>query len=288
MPSLKHIRTRIASVKNNEQITKAMKMVAAARLRKAQEAILAKRPYAFRLRDVIAQLSARADFSAHPLLAHREPKRVELILMTSDRGLCGAFNANINRTAERYIAANELGHASITMSIIGRKGNEYFKRRDVEIKHYFKDVLGNVGLTKSGEIAEYAISRFIEGELDATYVVYNEFKSAISQEVVVEQLLPVVTADLDETDSDGDFIYEPSRKEIMDAVLPRHVTVQIFRMLLESVASEMGARMSAMDAATKNAGDLIDRLTLEYNRARQAIITTELMEIIGGAEALKG
>ncbi len=288
MPSLKHIRKRIGSVRNTQQITKAMKMVAAARLRKAQEAIVAMRPYSYRLRDIIGELAARADFSDHPLLAQRAPKNVELIILTSDRGLCGGFNANINRTTERYVKANERGHESIALDIVGRKGYEYFQRRDIPIKTYFKDVLGDVGLEKASEIAEHAIARFVDGNLDATYVVYNEFKSAIRQEVIVEQLLPVVPAEARGAEDRAEFIYEPSKDDIMQAVLPRHLTVQIYRMLLESVASEMGARMSAMDSATKNAGELIERLTLQYNRARQAGITTELMEIIGGAEALKG
>ena len=288
MPNLKDIRKRIGSVKNTQQITKAMKMVAAARLRKAQTSIVSMRPYAYRMRDVIGELAARADFSDHPLLEQRKPKKVELLIFTSDRGLCGGFNANVNRTAQRYIEANEKGHESIELDVIGRKGNEFFKRREPNINHYFSEVLTNVSLTTAGEIAEHLITRFQDNELDATYAVYNEFKSAISQEVVVEQLLPVIPATPDNEDALSEFIYEPTKKDVMDAVLPRHVTVQVYRMILESVASEMGARMSAMDAATKNAGELIDRLTLQYNRARQQAITTELMEIIGGAEALKG
>lgn len=286
MSKLKAIRKRIGSVRNTAKITKAMKMVAAARLRKAQTAIETLRPYAFRTRDIISQLAARADFSDHPLLAQREPKKVELLILTSDRGLCGAFNSSVNRTAERYIRVNELGHESIELDIVGRRGLEYFKRRDVTVNSYFKDILLNVNQTTATEIAEQAIRRFTEEGLDAIYVVYNEFKSAISQRVVVEQLLPIVPAPVDESVFMPDFIYEPSKLEIMDAVLPGHVSTQILRMLLESVASEMGARMSAMDSATKNAGQLISRLTLQYNRARQAAITKELIEIISGMEAL--
>jgi F-type H+-transporting ATPase subunit gamma len=286
MSKLKAIRKRIGSVRNTAKITKAMKMVAAARLRKAQVAIETLRPYAFRTRDIIAQLAARADFSDHPLLARREPKKVELLILTSDRGLCGAFNSNVNRTTERYIRVNELGHESISLDIVGRRGLEYFKRRDVTVNAYFKDILLNVNQTTATQIAEEAIQRFTEEGLDALYVVYNEFKSAISQRVVVEQLLPVVPAPVEEGAFMPDFIYEPNKLEIMDAVLPGHVSTQIFRMLLESVASEMGARMSAMDSATKNAGQLISRLTLQYNRARQAAITKELIEIISGMEAL--
>ncbi|MEZ4266119.1 MAG: ATP synthase F1 subunit gamma [Myxococcota bacterium] len=287
MPSLKDIRKRIGSVKNTQQITKAMKMVAAARLRKAQEAIETARPYSYRLRDVIGQLAARADFSDHPLLEQREPKRVHLLVMTSDRGLCGGFNATVNRATERYIRENPRGHEQITLDIVGRKGNEYFKRRPTPIGSYFRDIQKGVSLESASDIAEKAIVAFVEGEVDALYVVYNEFKSAISQEVIIEQLLPVVPTTPPDGGELAEFIYEPSKEQVMDAVIPRHITVQIYRQLLESVASEMGARMSAMDSATKNAGELIDRLTLQYNRARQANITKELMEIIGGAEAIK-
>jgi F-type H+-transporting ATPase subunit gamma len=286
MPSLKDIRKRIGSVKNTQQITKAMKMVAAARLRKAQDAIETARPYSYRLRDVIGQLAARSDFSDHPLLEQREPKRVRLLVMTSDRGLCGGFNANINRATERYLRENPRGHEEVTLDIVGRKGHEYFKRRETPISSYFREILTQVSLESASDIAEKAIVSFVEGELDALYVVYNEFKSAISQEVRIEQLLPVTPAESAEQGELAEFIYEPSKEQVMDAVLPRHITVQIYRQLLESVASEMGARMSAMDSATKNAGELIDRLTLQYNRARQANITKELMEIIGGAEAI--
>lgn len=287
MPSLKDIRKRIGSVKNTQQITKAMKMVAAARLRKAQEAIETARPYSYRLRDVIGQLAARADFSDHPLLEQREPKRVHLLVMTSDRGLCGGFNATVNRAAERYIRDNPRRHEQVTLDIVGRKGHEYFKRRETPIGSYFRDIQKGVSLESASDIAEKAIVAFVEGELDALYVVYNEFKSAISQEVIIEQLLPVLPAAPADGGELAEFIYEPSKEQVMDAVIPRHITVQIYRQLLESVASEMGARMSAMDSATKNAGELIDRLTLQYNRARQANITRELMEIIGGAEAIK-
>jgi F-type H+-transporting ATPase subunit gamma len=283
---LKLIRKRISSVKNTAKITKAMKMVAAARLRKAQAAIETLRPYAFRTRDIIAQLAARADFTDHPLLEQRTPKKVELLILTSDRGLCGAFNSNINRSAERYIRLNAQGHETIELDIVGRKGVEYFKRRDVSVNTVFKDILVDPNQEKASEIAEHAIRRFTEEGLDALYVVYNEFKSAMTQKVVVEQLLPVVPAPLDEGTYLPEFIYEPGKREILDAVIPGHVTVQILRMLLESVASEMGARMSAMDSATKNAGELISKLTLQYNRARQAAITRELIEIISGMEAL--
>lgn len=286
MANLKAIRNRIGTVKNTQQITKAMKMVAAARLRKAQIAIEVLRPYAYRTRDMIAQLAARAEFSDHPLLEQRPPQKVELLILTSDRGLCGGFNGSINRAAEAYVHDNAKGHEQISLDIIGRKGFEYFKRRAIPIEKQFKDVLTNVNQETASEIADHAVARFLESDLDALYVVYNEFKSALTQTVRVEQLLPIVPAPVDEGAYLPDYIYEPSRREILDAVIPGHLTVQIYRILLESVASEMGARMSAMDSATKNAGELIDRLTLQYNRARQAAITTELIEIISGAEAL--
>ena len=287
MSKLKLIRKRIGTVRSTQKITKAMKMVAASRLRKAQSAIETLRPYAYRTRDIISQLAARADFHDHPLLAQREPKKVELLILTSDRGLCGGFNSNINRFADRYIRANERGHESIGLDIVGRKGLEYFKRRDVQINTVFKDILIDPSQGKASEIAEQAIRSFNEGGLDALYVVYNEFKSAMTQKVVIEQLLPIVPAPLDEVSAGlTDFIYEPGKREILDSVIPGHVTVQVLRMLLESVASEMGARMSAMDSATKNAGELIGKLTLQYNRARQAAITKELIEIISGMKAL--
>ncbi len=286
MSKLKLIRKRITTVRSTQKITKAMKMVAASRLRKAQTSIETLRPYAYRTRDIISQLAARSDFQDHPLLAQREPKKVELLILTSDRGLCGGFNSNINRTADRYIKANERGHDSIGLDIVGRKGLEYFKRRDVTINTVFKDILIDPNQSKASEIAEHAIRSFKEDGLDALYVVYNEFKSAMTQKVTIEQLLPIVPAPIEEGRTLPEFIYEPGKREILDSVIPGHVTVQILRMLLESVASEMGARMSAMDSATKNAGELIAKLTLQYNRARQAAITKELIEIISGMEAL--
>ena len=286
MSKLKLIRKRITTVRSTQKITKAMKMVAASRLRKAQTSIETLRPYAYRTRDIISQLAARSDFQDHPLLAQREPKKVELLILTSDRGLCGGFNSNINRTADRYIKANALGHESIELDIVGRKGVEYFKRRDVTINTVFKDILIDPNQSKASEIAEHAIRSFKEDGLDALYVVYNEFKSAMTQKVTIEQLLPIVPAPIEEGRTLPEFIYEPGKREILDSVIPGHVTVQILRMLLESVASEMGARMSAMDSATKNAGELIAKLTLQYNRARQAAITKELIEIISGMEAL--
>lgn len=289
MANLKEIRTRIKSVKNTRQITKAMKMIAASRLRKAQQAIEAKRPYAQRLSDVITSLATRAEQEDHPLLAVREPKKVLLLVLTSDRGMCGGFNVNISRATEAYIRNNGSVHDEIKLSIIGKKGQDYFGRRpQYEIDKMYQGIFENIGFDKANEIGDDIVSAFQSEGLDAVYLVYNEFKSAIAQEVVVEKVLPVDTPEQDDDTPDLDFEYEPDKRAVLDEVLPLYVNMQVYRAILESIASEMGARMTAMDAATRNAGELIDKLTLKYNRARQAAITTELMEIIGGAEALKG
>jgi F-type H+-transporting ATPase subunit gamma len=293
MPSLKAIRKRIASVKNTRKITSAMKLVAAARLRRAQDAIFAARPYAGRMSEVIADLAARAG-DAHPLLAPREEvKKAALIILNSDRGLCGGFNSNLNRRTERFLIDNQ-GEGpgkfrETSLYVVGKKGREYFRRRGASIaRDWTAPAAGPTALALAREIAPEAIERFLARDVDAVYLVYNEFKSAISQRATVEQLLPVKPAALDETYGRNDFKYEPSRDELLSHIVPLYVEVQIYRALLESVAGFFGAQMSSMDSATRNATDMIGRLTLEFNRARQAAITKELMEIVGGAEALKG
>lgn len=292
MANLKEIRQRIRSVKSTQQITKAMKMIAAARLRKAQEAIVAKRPYAHRIRDIIASLATRTDANDHPLLAKRTPKKVLLLILTSDRGMCGGFNVNTARATVKYITQNEETHESIELAIIGKKGLEYFRRRpQYAISKEYRGILENIDYEKAKTVGDEVIASYTDEGLDAVLMVYNEFKSAMTQQVIVEQLLPVVPEETLEDDVAAtmlDFEYEPSKADVLDEVLPLHVNTQIYRAILESIASEMGARMTAMDAATRNAQELISKLTLKYNRARQAAITTELMEIIGGAEALKG
>jgi F-type H+-transporting ATPase subunit gamma len=291
MPSLKDIRRRISSVKNNRKITKAMKMVAASRLRKAQNAILELRPYAIDTHEVLSSVARRAgDADVHPLLAHRVAKEVMLVVITSDRGLCGGFNANINRAADQYLKSPEHEHEHITLATIGRKGRDYFRRRNREIRHEFTKVYEGLDYQKAAEIARVIIASYTKenSDLDAVYLVYNEFKSAMTQKVTVEQLLPIVPLPVPEDDGGVDFIYEPTKKQLLDRLLPMYVEVELYRALLESQASEHGARMTAMEAASSNANELIARLTLDYNRARQAAITRELMEIIGGAEALKG
>lgn len=289
MATLKDIRKRIRAVKSTRQITRAMKMVAAARLRRAQESIEAMRPYAYRLRETIWEVSRSGDTDAHPLLANRPPKRVMLLVLTSDRGLCGGFNSQINRETEKYILEHTNDHEDIGLTVVGRKGRDYFKRRPYRIEKIHTEVLGSVSIAKADEIGQEIIAAYQDEGLDAVFMVYNEFKNAVSQKVQVERLLPVVPEETEDTSEQGvEFLYEPGKPEVLNAVLPLYVNIQIYRAMLESVASEMGARMTAMDSATKNAGELIRKLTLTYNRVRQAAITKELMEIVAGAESLKG
>lgn len=287
MANLKAIRKRIGSVKNTQKITRAMKMVAAARLRRAQQNITELRPYARKTLEVLSSVAARAgEENVHPLLEKRDPKNVLLVVLTSDRGLAGAFNTNINKTAFRLWKELEAEGKSVSFAIIGRKAREYFSRRGATIAQTFTNVFEKLTSAKAGGIGRSLVHEYEKGELDAVYLVYSEFKSAITQKPHVEQLLPIVPKALEE--GAIDFIYEPSKEALLDRLLPMYVEVEIFRALLESVASEHGARMTAMDNATRNASELVSKLTLDYNRARQAAITTELMEIIGGAEALKG
>ncbi|MSP17439.1 MAG: ATP synthase F1 subunit gamma [Myxococcales bacterium] len=288
MPSLKAIRSRIASVKNTQKITRAMKLVAAARLRRAQEQVIAARPYARALGEVIAEVAARAGDDAHPLLVTRTERKVELIVMTSDRGLAGAFNSSVNRAAERFTYERGADLEHIGLAVIGRKGRDYLRRRKVNIVRELAGVTSPTALARAQEVAAQVIADYAAGRTDAVYLVYNEFKSAMTQKVQVERLLPVLPAELAGPARTGDLAYEPTRAEVLDALLPLHVRVQLYRALLESIASEFGARMSAMDSATNNAREMISKLSLDYNRARQATITKELLEIIGGAEALKG
>lgn len=299
MASLRDIRKRIRSVKNTRQITKAMKMVSAAKLRKAQDAILAARPYAQTLEQIISELAVRsADQElAHPLLATRPVRRVELLLLTSDRGLAGGFNSNVIRRANRFLY--EHTDLQVRVSTVGRKGNDYFRNRGQSIRKDFAGLYATLNYRAAANVAEELAAAFLNDEVDAVYVVYNEFVSAITQNVVVSQLLPLqpaaskdaAPAPTPETVADApalvDFKYEPSRQAVLDRLVPQAVNIKLYRALLESVASEQGARMSAMENATNNATDMISSYTLLYNRTRQAVITKELMEIVSGAEALK-
>jgi F-type H+-transporting ATPase subunit gamma len=282
LANTRDLRRRIRSVKNTEQLTRAMKMVAAARLRRAQEQILAARPYAHRMREVLARLAASTDADAHPLLAERGDERVEVLIVTSDRGLCGSFNSNIIKRAEAFLKKD--GRQQTPLHIVGRRAAEYFKRRPVNIQASYSDVFRNFGFEQARQIGQDMIQRFMTGDLDAVYMCYNEFKSAIAQDVVVQKLLPLERIEAE--GSHHEYIYEPPPEQLLDALLHRHVNVQLWAALLESNAAENGARMSAMDAATKNAGELIDKLTLQMNRIRQAAITREIIEVVSGADAL--
>ncbi|MCP3059091.1 ATP synthase F1 subunit gamma [Myxococcus sp. K38C18041901] len=293
MASLRDIRKRIRSVKNTRQITKAMKMVSAAKLRKAQDAILAARPYASMLDQIISDLAARSGDNdlSHPLLASRPVKRVELLTLTSDRGLAGGFNSNVTRRANRFLYENS-GLERIQVSTVGRKGNDFFRNRNQTIRKDFGGLYQRLNYRAAADVAEELVASFLNGEVDAVHIVYNEFISAINQKVVVTQLLPLQTLGAGAAPSEGaaamvDFKYEPDRQAVLDRLVPQAVNIKLYRALLESVASEHGARMSAMENATSNASDMISSLTLTYNRTRQAVITKELMEIVSGAEALK-
>ncbi len=287
MSSLKTIRTRIRSVKSTQQITRAMKMVAAAKLRRAQEAILSARPYVHRMQDVLRDLSNRVDLSAHPLLQRRAPRRVEVVVFTSDRGLCGGFNSNVTRRVQRFLIENE-GKVEVSLRTVGRKGHDFFRRRNVPIRTDHAGVLQKLSYANAETIAAQVSALFLSGEVDAVYLAYNEFLSPVSQRVTLEELLPIEEpAEQQDDAAPVAHLWEPGQEEVLAALLPRYVASQVWHAMLESVASEQGARMSAMDNATKNASEMIARLTLLYNRTRQAGITKELMEIVSGAEALK-
>jgi len=278
------IKRRIRSIRNTMQVTKAMKMVSAAKLRRAQDRILAARPYANSMLEVLRSLAARADASAHPLLRERGDERVELVVMTGDKGLCGSFNTNIHKTATGFL--ERYGDRELTVHVVGKKGRDYFRRRKYSVHREWVDVFRDVSYRLAAEIARDLMGRYVAEELDAIYVAYNEFKSTIQQAPVVERLLPIERAELEAGQVAEDYIYEPDAKALFERLLPRHVEVQVFRALLESAAAEHAARMTAMDSATNNAADLIESLTLHMNRVRQASITTEIIEVVSGAEAL--
>ncbi len=301
MASLKSIRKRIVSVKATQKITRAMKMVAGARLNRAQQRIVAMRPYAVKTGDVLASVAASMTAAAaehdasndlHPLLVRRPEKKVLLVVLSGDRGLCGGFNTNINKAAEREWKEKRDAGVDVQFLTLGRKGREYLQRRKANIAHDVVKVYDGLDLEKARGIAGWIVPRFEKGDYDGIYLIYNEFKSAMTQKVVVEPLLPLKEVDgaadaKRDGSSPSEFLYEPNQQALLERLVPMYVEISIFRALLESHASFLGAQMTAMDAATRNAKDMIGRLTLVYNRARQAAITKELMEIIGGAEALK-
>jgi len=301
MANLKAIRKRISSVKGTQKITRAMKMVAGARLNRAQQRILALRPFAVKSGEMLAEVVKALHESGsmdevHPLLVRRPEKRALILVVTSDRGQCGAFNSNIVRAAERLWREKEAAGVEVQIATIGRKGQDYFTRRKAPLFHTFTTVWERVDLAQSRSVARVILAPFLEEQVDSITLVYNEFKSAMSQRVVAESLLPLKGAErtdaaADEPNADWErhheFLFEADQALTLERMVPLYIEATILRALLESTAAELGARMTAMDAATKNASEMIGKLTLVYNRARQAAITTELMEIIGGAEALR-
>lgn len=296
MSSLRAIRSRIRSVTGTQKITKAMKLVAAAKLRRAQDAALRARPYAELLDDMLARLAPTVEEAAHPLLQHRPVKRVEVVVLTSDRGLAGGFNANIVRRLQRFLVDHSETYERIGVSTIGRRGRDFARKRGIEIRKDYTGFLGQLQYAHARSVADDLVELFLEEDLDAVFLLYNRFQSALVQVPTLVQLLPITPTESEpEKQADPttpvpepvEFIYEPGRREVLEALLPKHLGMQLWRAMLESEASEYGARMTAMDSATNNATDMIGRLTLAYNRARQAAITKELTEIVSGAEALK-
>ena len=295
MPNLLDIRRRIKSVKNTQQITKAMKMVSAAKLRRAQDRVVTARPFANKMAEVLGELAQRTDEDFHhPLLDYRGDQRYLLVLITADKGLCGAFNTNLTKAAQAFMREN--ADKQIEIMAIGRKGRDFFRNRRATISSEYIGLTGKgrVEFSEALEVARALIKQYTEDTgIDKVYIIYNEFKSVLSQRVVLEQLLPVVRAKQDEPEAKSqqpvtliDYIYEQPPAEMFGQLLPRLVETQIFRALLESIASEQGARMTAMDSASKNASELIESLTLNMNRIRQAAITNEIIEVVSGAAAL--
>jgi F-type H+-transporting ATPase subunit gamma len=287
MVGLKALRRRITSITSTQQITRAMKMVAAARLRRAQERIIEARPYADKMREVLQSLSLRTAPEAHPLLIRREMKRVELLAITTDRGLCGSFNQNVLRRVERFIQENRSSYAEISLTLVGRKGLDYFRRRHASIVRDYVGQFRAIDYQVAATIGKDVVEDYTNEAVDGVVLVYNEFHSPLVQRVVIKDLLPIEPLEVESDYYPVEYIYEPSAEAILAELLPRYVEVQVYRALLESVAGEHGARMTAMDAATENAQEMIEKLTLMYNKARQGAITTEMLEIVGGAEALR-
>ena len=313
MPSLLDLRRRIRAVKSTQQITKAMKMISASKLRRAQDRVVGARPFALQMQRVLNSLASRVDPSSHPLLAERDPgapgsanggadQKVLLIVVTADKGLCGGFNTNIIKAASGFI--NNAG-APVCLGLVGRKGRDFFKRRGFEIRVEEIGIFQRVKYADAKRIAEAAIEEFTSGRVSKVFIVYNEFKSVMQQRVVTEQLLPIPKCkwgltparlkDVVQTfrsarrrprSGDIDYIYEPGPAQILGELLPKHIEIQVYRALLESAAAEHAARMTAMDAATKNSGEIIDTLTLYMNKVRQAAITREIIEVVSGAQAL--
>lgn len=289
MANVRDYRTRIRSVKSTQQITRAMKLVSASKLRRAQDRILAARPYARKMLEVLSSLATRAHPEKHPLLSRRPEETVLVVVITADKGLCGSFNTNILNRARAFLDERRRGPAApVQVDVIGKKARDWFRRRDYAVRRIVVDIFRNVTFEEARNIAGPLIDLFSRGELDAVYLVYNEFKSVMQQRVVVEPLLPIPQGAFAAAAAPPeDYVYEPDQESLFAALLPKHVMIQVQRALLESAAAEHGARMTAMENATRNAGEMIDSLTLQMNKIRQAAITKEILEVVSGAEALK-
>jgi len=287
MANLKAIKKRIVSVKSTRQITKAMKMVSAAKLRRAQENVVAARPYAKKLGEVLERLAKTQGQDSHPLMEKREAKKALLLVITSDRGLCGGFNTNLCKAADRFLKERKSQYEEISIMTFGRKGYDFLKSRYPVGKNY-ANMYGNLNYQTAAMLAREVIDGYLSEQYDEVYLLFNAFRSVMSQDITLNQLLPIESPAAEQDEFAPEYIYEPSLGALLAEILPKNIEVQIFRALLESVAAEHGARMTAMDSASKNANEMISKLTLQYNRARQAAITTELMEIISGAESIKG
>ncbi|MCR4416991.1 MAG: ATP synthase F1 subunit gamma [Ignavibacteria bacterium] len=295
MATLREIRRRIIGIKSTQQITKAMKMVAAAKLRRAQEAILNFRPYANTISNLLDNFVSNINDYNNPLLHPREVNRVTVVVVTSDRGLCGSFNTNLLRYAEDFIKTelkSYLDTKNLDIVCIGKKGNDYFTKRNYPVKKGYVNFFANLNYENALGVIHFLVNEYLIGNTDKVVFIYNEFRSVISQVVKQVQILPIVVEKKEETNQEKykpiiEFIYEPTKEKILDTLLPKYLEVQMWRIILESNASEQGARMTAMDNATENAKELLKILSLSYNRARQAAITKELLEIVAGADALK-
>ncbi len=296
MPNLKEVRIRIASVKSTQQITSAMKMVAASKLRRAQNAIIQMRPFAAKLKEILQNLSASLDAGddASVFSEQRVPKKVLLISISSNRGLCGAFNANVIKLTNKLIEENyadQYQSGDLSLITIGKKVSEYFGKRKFNVLASHDEVFDDITFENISPIAEKMMQSFVDREFDKIEIIYNQFKNAATQNLVVEQFLPVEPVELEEGETQNakaDYIFQPSKEEIIQDLIPKSLKVQFYKAILDSYASEHGARMTAMHLATDNAQELLKTLNLAYNKARQAAITNEILEIVGGAEALKG
>jgi len=286
MATLREIRRRITSVRSTQQITKAMKMVAAARLRKAQDRALSMRPYSQKLNEIVGHLVSKVEENSEPLLMEKPAERVLMVVVTADRGLCGGFNSNLIRESVRNFQS--MHDKEVQIYSVGKKSNEYFSKRDFVMFSNKDNFFNHLEFDIAVELADSLIEAYKQDQFDRVDIYYNKFKSAVAQEITCEQFLPLVpdTEEIEEK-SDVDFLYQPSKEEILSAIIPKHLNMQLWKILSESYAAEQAARMTAMENATENAEELIAKLTLTYNRARQAAITKEISEIVGGAEALK-